>query len=370
MPNVVITSAGLAALVNATNNGTLPVKITKFGLGSGNYTPSADQTALQNKFKEVTALSGGDVGDNTIHVTMSDVSSEAYTVNELGVYLEDGTLFAVSSQPTGAILQKAAGSQGLLSVDFVITGGSSAVTVNGDTNFFNPPATTQQAGVVKLATAAEVKLGIDAAKAVTPATLASTLATETQKGIVQFATEEEMEAGTSETKVPVVKRIVAWVKKYVKQIGLKLLPIGMVIFYLGVSVPEGFLVCNGASLSKTEYPELYEVIEDRCGSVDSAHFSLPNMHHKFMEGTTELSEVGDYIPAGLPNILGSLWSLGIDVSGAFSLSEGKMWSPQAGSGNGYTPKNFSASKSNSMYRADISTVQPNSLRGLCLIRAY
>lgn len=41
MPNVVITSAGLAALVNAENNGTLPVKITKFGLGTGNYTPSA-----------------------------------------------------------------------------------------------------------------------------------------------------------------------------------------------------------------------------------------------------------------------------------------------------------------------------------------
>lgn len=139
MPNVVITSAGLAALVNAENNGTLPVKITKFGLGTGNYTPSADQTALQSKFKEITALSGGDVGDNTIHVTMSDTSSDAYTVNEVGVYLEDGTLFAVSSQPTGAFLQKAAGSQGLLSVDLVISGGTSGITVDGDTNFFNLP---------------------------------------------------------------------------------------------------------------------------------------------------------------------------------------------------------------------------------------
>ena len=53
MPNVVITSAGLAALVNAENNGTLPVKITKFGLGTGNYTPSADQTSLQSKFKSL-----------------------------------------------------------------------------------------------------------------------------------------------------------------------------------------------------------------------------------------------------------------------------------------------------------------------------
>ena len=168
MPNVVITSAGLAALVNAENNGTLPVKITKFGLGTGNYTPSADQTALQSKFKEITALSGGDVGDNTIHVTMSDTSSDAYTVNEVGVYLEDGTLFAVSSQPTGAILQKAAGSQGLLSVDLVISGGTSGITVDGDTNFFNPPATTQTAGVVKLASLEEIKAGTNSTKAVTP----------------------------------------------------------------------------------------------------------------------------------------------------------------------------------------------------------
>lgn len=51
MPNVVITSAGLAALVNAENNGTLPVKITKFRLGTGNYTPSADQTALPEQIQ-------------------------------------------------------------------------------------------------------------------------------------------------------------------------------------------------------------------------------------------------------------------------------------------------------------------------------
>lgn len=143
MPNVVITSAGLAALVNAENNGTLPVKITKFGLGTGNYTPSADQTSLQSKFKEITALSGGDVGDNTIHVTMSDTSSDAYTVNEVGVYLEDGTLFAVSSQPTGAILQKAAGSQGLLSIDLVriahrplATGEARSSKISGTVLFF------------------------------------------------------------------------------------------------------------------------------------------------------------------------------------------------------------------------------------------
>ena len=137
MPSVVVTSAGLAALLNAEQNGTLPVKIAKFGLGTGNYTPTADKTALQSKFKEITALSGGAVGDNVIHVTMTDASADAYTANEVGVYLEDGTLFALSSQPVGSILQKAAGSQALLSLDLVLQGGTGGVTVSGGTNFFN-----------------------------------------------------------------------------------------------------------------------------------------------------------------------------------------------------------------------------------------
>uniref|UniRef100_UPI0022E46755 phage tail-collar fiber domain-containing protein n=1 Tax=Parasutterella excrementihominis TaxID=487175 RepID=UPI0022E46755 len=131
MPSVVVTSAGIAALLNAEQTGTLPVKITKFGLGTGNYTPTADKTALQSKFKEITALDGGAVGDNVIHVTMTDASSDAYTANEVGVYLEDGTLFALSSQPVGAILQKAAGSQALLSLDLVLQGGTGGVTVSG-----------------------------------------------------------------------------------------------------------------------------------------------------------------------------------------------------------------------------------------------
>lgn len=381
MPSVVvITSAGLAALVNATNNGTLPVKITKFGLGSGNYTPSADQTALQSKFKEITALSGGDVGDNTIHVTMNDTSSDAYTVNELGVYLEDGTLFAVSSQPTGSLLQKAAGSQGLLSVDFVISGGTSAITVEGDTNFFNPPATTETAGVVKLATAAEAKLGTEGTKAITAATLAATLgatiATETQKGLVQLASDEDIEAGTSETKVPVLKKIVAWVKKYVKDIGLKLLPIGAVIFYLGTEIPEGFLLCNGASLSRTEYPELFSVLGTKCGAVDSAHFNLPDTHHRVLEGTSVLSEVGQYQQAGLPNMKGvlrinlkNLGILGADSDGVFEASPGSNdLNVTTKSGTGQNAVTFSASRASSLYQDGLNEVRVNSIFAQALIR--
>lgn len=87
-----------------------------------------------------------------------------------------------------------------------------------------------------------------------------------------------------------------------KNFGKTVMPIGSVIFYLGTTIPDGYLLCNGASLSRTEYQELFEVLGTKCGAVDSAHFNLPDTHHRFLEGTTSVSEVGQYIAAGLPNI--------------------------------------------------------------------
>lgn len=357
MPNVVITSAGLAALVNAENNGTLPVKITKFGLGTGNYTPSADQTALQSKFKEITALSGGDVGDNTIHVTMSDTSSDAYTVNEVGVYLEDGTLFAVSSQPTSAILQKAAGSQGLLSVDLVISGGTSGITVDGDTNFFNPPATTQVAGVVKLASLDEIKTGTNSTKAVTPS------------GVFNFVKTYVTEA---------IEALKTLLRKEIAAAALAAVPIGTVIYYLGTEIPDGYLLTNGASVSKTDFSDLYDVIGDKFGNVDSTHFNLPNTHHRFLEGTTTLSEVGTYVEAGVPNIQSWLTAAnGYYFSGYTrgAFSSAGYSSKQTSNGYqenssvepGYGGFSMNAQAFNPLYGAS-QTVQPAGLYAQMLIR--
>lgn len=278
MPSVVVTSAGLAALLNAEQNGTLPVKIAKFGLGTGNYTPTADKTALQSKFKEITALSGGAVGDNVIHVTMTDASSDAYTANEVGVYLEDGTLFALSSQPVGAILQKAAGSQALLSLDLVLQGGTAGVTVSGGTNFFNPPATTTTAGVVKLASLDEITAGTNTTKACTP------------MGVWNFVKNYVASA---------IESLKTLLRAEIAAACLATVPIGTMLPYAGGEVPEGFLLCNGASLSRTEYPELFAAIGDRWGSDSSSTFKLPDTHHRVFEGTTVLSEVGKYVEAGL-----------------------------------------------------------------------
>lgn len=355
MPSVVVTSAGLAALLNAEQNGTLPVKIAKFGLGTGNYTPTADKTALQSKFKEITALSGGAVGDNVIHVTMTDASADAYTANEVGVYLEDGTLFALSSQPVGSILQKAAGSQALLSLDLVLQGGTGGVTVSGGTNFFNPPATTTTAGVVKLASLAEITAGTDTTKACTP------------MGVWNFVKNYVASA---------IDSLKTLLRAEIAAASLAAVPIGTMLPYAGGEVPEGFLLCNGASLSRTEYPELFAAIGDRWGSDSSSTFKLPDTHHRFFEGTTVLSEIGQYVQAGLPNntALHNLYyyNAGPETQGGaaqVTFSNHNAFDPFLTKDNtSFGVVNFDASRCSSLYGAS-TTVQPKTMRALCLIRA-
>ena len=346
MANAIITAAGIAALINAEKDGTLPIRIEKFGLGTGNYTPTADRTALQSQFKELTSLSGGNVGDNTLHVSMLDDSADAYTANEVGVFLSDGTLFAVCSQPVGAILQKASGSQGLLSMDLVIDGGAGDIVVTGDTNFFNPPATRETKGVAMLATNEEAESGLNDSKIITPSSLWVAI----KKAVADLAATLRGE----------------------------IVPIGSIISYLGTDIPKGFLLCNGASLSREEYPELFAVIGTACGAVDEAHFNLPDLHHRFLEGTTTLSEVGQSVEAGLPNISGMLNNL-VSNSATESTVTGELLRWQSRQDVGYAAKTatggflfdplIDASRVNSLY-GNASSLQPASVRIFALIRAY
>lgn len=160
-----------------------------------------------------------------------------------------------------------------------------------------------------------------------------------------------------------------------KNLGKMVVPIGTVVFYLGTTIPDGYLLCNGASLLRTEYPELFEVLGTKCGSVDSAHFTLPDTHHRFLEGTTTLSEVGSYIAAGLPNITGSIYvaqttvpNYVIQPNGAFkqSVVTGSRGS-EGVNGAGDVAYIFSANDSNVIYAAS-DTVQPKSMRAQFLIR--
>ena len=167
--NITVTNAGRAAIVNAQHNGTAPVTIAQVGLSQTAVTPVATATALTGEFKRISALSGEVVAADTIHLTMSDDSADAYTLRSFALYLADGTLFALFGQ-ADPVINKAASSIGAISIDVIFADISAAALTFGNANFTNPPATTERQGVVELSTVAEAQAGIDALRALSPAT--------------------------------------------------------------------------------------------------------------------------------------------------------------------------------------------------------
>lgn len=191
---VVITNAGLAAIVNAQATGTDAVTISKIGVGSGKYSPMPTATSLVDETKQLDVIEGGTPGDNSIHVACRDDSADSYPVYEFGLYLSDGTLFALYSQQD-PILQKTSTSQMMLSVDVKLEGVEASSITFGAVTYTFSAATSENAGIVELATENEVLAGEDTQRAVTPAQLAKLLATLKRAGLIKIASSDEAKEG-------------------------------------------------------------------------------------------------------------------------------------------------------------------------------
>jgi microcystin-dependent protein len=151
-------------------------------------------------------------------------------------------------------------------------------------------------------------------------------------------------------------------------------PTGMIAFIHATDVPEGWLLCNGAAVSRTTYANLFAKIGVTYGSGDgSTTFNLPNLDGRVLQGTTSTSKVGQYLEAQLPNISGGMTmyrgSSGDGQYGAFQRESGdstnytmlEARSPAYGA-----VLNFSASASNSIYSG--SSVQTKAISVLACIR--
>ena len=231
-------------------------------------------------------------------------------------------------------------------------------------------------------------------KAVTTAKLADAAVTETQladdavtvakilAGTITFdrlasaaiATKEDAEAGTSKVKI-----MTPWaVAQALAAMMPPAVPTGMILPFLGTSVPEGFLLCNGANVSRTTYANLFSVIGTKCGAGDgSTTFTLPNLHRRFAEFTTTASEVGSTVEAGLPNISGTSTLFRGDsntfgrfeCTGAFLTYGDAVGTTYGATDRGEQRSGFQldASIANDIF-GDFSTVQPASLRLLPCIK--
>ena len=148
-----------------------------------------------------------------------------------------------------------------------------------------------------------------------------------------------------------------------------LIPPGTIIHYAGRTAPSGWLICNGANVSRTDYAALFAAIGTIYGAGNgSTTFGLPNLNGRFLEGTTSTSEVGTYKSAGLPNISHRHnFALGTGYYNADGSSDLKL---AAGTYANRTTRSSATSEAasfSSIY-GNSSTVQPPSLALLPCIK--
>lgn len=83
-------------------------------------------------------------------------------------------------------------------------------------------------------------------------------------------------------------------------------PPGTIIAFLGTDVPEGYLLCNGGTIQRSQYPNLVGPLGSvpACAGDGSTTLVLPNLNERFIEFSTTLSKIGQLVEPGLPNITG------------------------------------------------------------------
>ena len=126
---------------------------------------------------------------------------------------------------------------------------------------------------------------------------------------------------------------------------------------------SGYLLCNGAAVSRTTYTDLFAILGTTFGTGDgSTTFNLPDFRDKTFWGAN--GNLMTVLAAGLPNISGMFWAYTVGWSNAYG--NGAFYGEKAAKG---TPGNkggeggtacrwgYDASRSNEIYGRS-NTVQP------------
>ena len=144
------------------------------------------------------------------------------------------------------------------------------------------------------------------------------------QNIEKKVSSSENEMSLIETEINKVNKNIADVNANVESVGEQVAQwvlVGEIKAYLGATIPDKYLLCNGQEIAVADYPELYAVIGslECCQSENVGLFKVPNLQDRFLQGAN--GNLGKRIEAGLPNITGSTGGveyIGETAIGAFS----------------------------------------------------
>jgi hypothetical protein len=190
----------------------------------------------------------------------------------------------------------------------------------------------------------------------------------------------------------VVDNTVQWLQLNLKETGL---PVGFEYFTMNPNIPAGSLPLQGGLYSRLVYPDLWEWVQKQAGYLKaesewqelavsnggnvpfyskgdgSSTFRVPALKC-WVKGASSISEVGDYLTAGLPDHThqtpyGKNDSVDFHVEGNDSphIATQEKYSEI----KGYSLASTKASQENPIYSSS-DTVQPPSIVGLWCVKAY
>ena len=119
---------------------------------------------------------------------------------------------------------------------------------------------------------------------------------------------------------------------------------GMMVMWPGATAPTGWLLCQGQSLLRADYPALFTIVGTSYGSADATHFNLPDMRGRVPAG---VDGTGRLTAATMtnPHLLGGVGGVE-QASAAFSLPAIGVSVGQWFSGGGFSGSTYGAQSVN------------------------
>lgn len=157
-------------------------------------------------------------------------------------------------------------------------------------------------------------------------------------------------------------------------------PTGTISAFAGSTPPAGYLICDGAAISRTTYANLFSVIGTTYGAGDgNSTFNLPSFSGArlsvlYVPGSPVASWLPNgTFPGGLPQIIGTA-TYGRGPYGGYSGSGALSWGGVVGAQNqgqgGSSPATlyFNAANSSAVYNRDDNGVIPTSVAAMGIIK--